>query len=107
MIIKEEKMSDSIIAYNIGIKICVQTSSTSTSSRKLIHPITADKYSAFLIPNCQSKADMWKEYYQGLQIVRPSTFLTAKVAVQQGLMKYVCLFVCLFVCVSPLLKFIC
>ena len=29
----------------------------------------------------------------------PTLFLTAKVAVQQGLMKYVCLFVCLFVCV--------
>ena len=26
------------------------------------------------------------------------SFLTAKVAVQQGLTKYVCLFVCLFVC---------
>ena len=75
MIIKEEKMSDSIIAYNIGMKICVQTPSASTSSRKLIHPITTDKYSAFLIPNCKSiKADMRREYYQGLQIARPCTF---------------------------------
>ena len=74
MIIKEEKMSDSIIAYNIGMKICVQTPSASTSSRKLIHPITTDKYSAFLIPNCKSiKADMRREYYQGLQIARPRT----------------------------------
>ena len=37
---------------------------------------------------------------------REDDFLTAKVAVQQSLMKYVCLFVCVSVFLSPLLKFI-